>query len=321
MSSLGQAIDAKQLVKEFDGFRAVNGVDLSISYSEIFGLLGPNGAGKTTTIRMLTGILKPTKGKATVIGLDCNVDSLKLREKVGLLTETPSLYERLTVRQNLEFFAEIYSVPKNEIGQRIKSLAELFEISEKLDSTAGTLSKGMKQKVAIARSMIHDPEVLFFDEPTASLSPESAKVVRELILKLAKERNRTVFIATHNLTEAERLCDRVGIINNGRLVAVGKPEDLRSNMTGETTTIIRFLEWNDRINSFFNEEGISIIKENKDEKTVEIKLSDYIKDSVKLLNNLIKNGFAITEFYHNKPSLESIYLDLVQEEGDVNNND
>ena len=252
MSSSGVAIKTSRLTKFYETLKAVNEIDLDIHEGEIFGLLGPNGAGTTTTIRILAGILKPTFGNASVIGLDVVKDSLLIREKVGLLTENPSIYERLSVRHNLSFIAEIYGIPKELIQNKIEEIIELFDIEDKIDDSAGTLSKGMKQKVAIARAMIHDPDVLFLDEPTAALAPESAKIVRDQILKLAKEKKRTIFIATHNLDEAERLCDRVAIINKGKIVALGAPKELSSNMTGEVLTEIKFASWSEVIETMFN---------------------------------------------------------------------
>ncbi|MHA1303115.1 MAG: ATP-binding cassette domain-containing protein [Candidatus Heimdallarchaeaceae archaeon] len=314
MNSETLAIETSRLTKDYDSLRAVNEVDLKITRSEIFGLLGPNGAGKTTTIRLLAGILTPTFGDAKVIGLDTVEQSLELREKVGLLTETPSIYERLTVRQNLSFFAQIYGVKKEDIELKIDQLADIFEITEKLDVPAGTLSKGMKQKLAIARAMIHDPEVLFLDEPTASLAPESAKVVHDLIHKLAKERKRTFFIATHNLTEAERLCDRVAIINKGKLLAVGAPNELKSMMKGETITIIRFLKWDKEIEKFFEDTSYNVRNIDTDNRIIKLKLDEYEKQTPKILKDLISKNFQITEIYHQKPSLEKIYLELVEGE-------
>ncbi len=309
------AIEMEGLTKDFGALRAVNDLDIVIEESAIFSLLGPNGAGKTTTVRMLTGLLRPTIGGAKVLGLDISENLQEIRSRVGHLTETPALYERLTVRQNLDFFANLYKVPKTEIKSRIEEIVDLFELPEKLDEPAGSLSKGMKQKIAIARAMFHKPELIFLDEPTASLSPESAKVVREQIIKLAKKEKRTFFICTHNLFEAERLSTRVGIINHGILIAQGSPAELREMRKDETVTIIRFATWESRIKEFFEDMNIEIFEYNQDKKYVSVFIKDIEKQTPSIINSLTKNNFQLVEVKHEFPSLERIYLELIELEG------
>ncbi|MHA1200235.1 MAG: ABC transporter ATP-binding protein, partial [Candidatus Heimdallarchaeaceae archaeon] len=262
------AIETKMLTKDYEikknrekiFLRAVDDLNLKIEESEIYCLLGPNGAGKTSTTRLLTAILHPSIGSARILGTDIVEEASKVRSKVGLLTETPALYDRLTVRQNLNFIAKLYSIPKEDINPRIEEIIDLFDLTEKIDLSAGSLSKGMKQKVAIARAMIHNPPVLFLDEPTASLAPESAKVVREQIVKLSKKEKRTFFICTHNLFEAERLATRVGIINRGKIISEGSPAQLRELKKGDTTTVFRFSTWSDVIENHFHEGNYEILE-------------------------------------------------------------
>jgi ABC-2 type transport system ATP-binding protein len=299
----------------FHKLKAVDNLNLEIKEAEIYSLLGPNGAGKTTSVRMLTGLLRPTQGGASVLGLDIKENLQEIRGRVGHLTETPALYERLTVRQNLEFFAKLYKVPETEIKPRTEEIIDLFELPEKLDEPAGTLSKGMKQKVAIARAMFHNPELIFLDEPTASLSPESAKVVREQIIKLAKKEKRTFFICTHNLFEAERLSTRVGIINQGRLVAQGSPAELRELRKDETLTIFRFTTWEQNIREIFTDMNIEIIEQNQDKKYISTFIKDIEKQTPSIINSLTKNNFQLVEVKHEFPTLERIYLELVEMEG------
>jgi ABC-2 type transport system ATP-binding protein len=296
----------------FHKLKAVDELNLEIKEAEIYSLLGPNGSGKTTTVRMLTGLLRPTIGGAKVLGLDISDNLQEIRGRVGHLTETPALYERLTVRQNLDFFAKLYKVPETEIKPRIEEIADLFELPEKLDEPAGTLSKGMKQKVAIARAMFHEPELIFLDEPTASLSPESSKVIREQILKLAKKERRTFFICTHNLFEAERLSSRVGIINHGRLVAQGSPAELRELRKDETVTIFRFSTWENNTKGFFEDLKIEIIEQNQDQKYVSVIIKDIEKQTPSIINSLAKNNFQLVEVKHEFPTLERIYLELIE---------
>jgi ABC-2 type transport system ATP-binding protein len=296
----------------FHKLKAVDELNLEIKEAEIYSLLGPNGSGKTTTVRMLTGLLRPTIGGAKVLGLDISDNLQEIRGRVGHLTETPALYERLTVRQNLDFFAKLYKVPETEIKPRIEEIADLFELPEKLDEPAGTLSKGMKQKVAIARAMFHEPELIFLDEPTASLSPESSKVIREQILKLAKKERRTFFICTHNLFEAERLSSRVGIINHGRLVAQGSPAELRELRKDETVTVFRFSTWENNTKGFFEDLKIEIIEQNQDQKYVSVIIKDIEKQTPSIIGSLAKNNFQLVEVKHEFPTLERIYLELIE---------
>jgi ABC-2 type transport system ATP-binding protein len=227
-------IDATNLVKLFRANKgkadilAVDQVSLNIEEGEIFSLLGPNGAGKTTTIRMLAGILPVTSGYANVCGYDISGESDLVRKNVGILTETPGLYERLSGLKNMEYYGQLYGLSKSQSRSKTKELAHQFDLQDRLDTATGTYSKGMKQKLAIAKAMIHDPKVLFLDEPTAALDPVASKNVREMILELAKSKDQTIFINTHNLDEAERLADRIGIISRGQLITIGKPKELKT---------------------------------------------------------------------------------------------
>ena len=191
-------------------------------------LLGPNGAGKTTTVRMLTGLISPTEGEATVAGLPLRGNENRIRAQVGVLTETPSLYDRMRVADYLAFFGRLYGIPGVELGPRIEQFLRLFDLQDHRDKRIGSFSKGMKQKVALARALLHDPRVIFLDEPTSGLDPESARVLRDYILFLKEERRRTILVCTHNLDEAERLADYIGIISRGRLLRYSRAEELKT---------------------------------------------------------------------------------------------
>ncbi len=304
-------VETQGLTKKYDGFYAVNGLSLKINESEIFGLLGPNGAGKTTTVRLLTGMLEPSSGNASVLGLNSVTQSNKIRERVGILTETSSLYQRLSVRDNLDFFAKVHDIPKEERDLRIKNLVKQFDIADKENEAAGKLSKGMRQKVAIARAIIHSPEMLFLDEPTGSLSPEAAKMVRDLIVNLTKNENRTVFINTHNLSEAEKLCSRVGILEKGILIAIGKPSELRSLLHSDVVTVFRFKKWDKQISDYFSTSSIKIADEDKERLSVTLKLENIEESTPIIIKDLSRLNIDITEVRHNRPDLEQIYLELV----------
>ncbi|NPD88877.1 MAG: ABC transporter ATP-binding protein [Asgard group archaeon] len=312
------AVETSKLTKDYktkEAFlRAVDTLDLAIEESEIYSLLGPNGAGKTTSVRILAGLLRPTDGNAKVLGLDIIKDAQEIRSNVGLLTETPALYERLTVRRNLEFIADLYDVPKEEVKPRIEEIIDLFEISEKIDEPAGALSKGMKQKVAIARAMFHDPKIIFLDEPTASLAPESAKIVREQIQKLAKTEHRTFFICTHNLFEAEILSSRVGIINRGSLVAEGTPAELRDLHKDQRITVFRFTKWDNALKNFFEDLDLELIEIDQNQKSISAIIPQVEKQTPTIIENLVKQKYSMVEVRHEYPTLEKIYLELVETE-------
>jgi ABC-2 type transport system ATP-binding protein len=214
------------LTRRFGDVIAVDGLTLEIHPGEVFGFLGHNGAGKTTTVRLLNGLLAPDSGSARVLDLEPLNDGPALRRHTGVLTETPSLDERLTGRENLEIYADLYGVPRTEVASRIESLLEGFELAHRADEKAGAYSKGMKQRLALARALLHQPDVLFLDEPTSGLDPVGARRVHELITRLSQEQHRTVLLCTHNLAEAQKLCGRVAVLEQGRLVALGTPAEL-----------------------------------------------------------------------------------------------
>jgi ABC-2 type transport system ATP-binding protein len=216
---------ADGLTRHFGDVVAVDGLTLEVQPGEIFGFLGHNGAGKTTTVRLLNGVLAPSAGRARVLGLEPVDDGPALRRRTGVLTETPSLDERLTGRENLSIYADLYGVPPGEVARRVGELMGLFELAGRADDKVGDYSKGMKQRLALARALLHEPELLFLDEPTAGLDPVAARRVHEMITEFSHER-RTVFLCTHNLAEAQSLCDRVAVLEHGRLVALGTPAEL-----------------------------------------------------------------------------------------------
>jgi len=219
-------IETHNLTRHFGALVAVHGLNLQIARGEVFGFLGPNGAGKTTTVRLLNGVLNPTAGEIRVLGMDPIAQGPAVRRRTGVLTESPALYEPLSARENLLIFGELYDVPADVLRRRVDELLEMFGLTARADDKVAGYSKGMKQRLALARALIHAPDILFLDEPTAGLDPEAARQVTELIEHLSQEEGRTIFLCTHNLVEAERLCDRVGVIHRGELIAVGTPEEL-----------------------------------------------------------------------------------------------
>jgi len=219
-------IEVEQLARYFGSIKAVDELTFRVKEGEVFGLLGPNGAGKTTMVRLLNGVLTPSDGRARVLGFDPVAQGCELRRQTGVLTETPSLYERLTARENLAIFGALYGVPEPELSRRVDELLDFFELSGRADDKVGGFSKGMKQRLALARALFHEPPLLFLDEPTSGLDPEAARQVTQMIQQLSHQKGRTVFLCTHNLSEAQRLCDWVGVMNQGRLLALGTLAEL-----------------------------------------------------------------------------------------------
>ena len=212
--------------KRFGESWAVRELTLTVERGQVFGFLGPNGAGKTTTVRLLNGILEANQGSAAVLGMDPNTHGAEIRRHSGVLTENPSLYEALSARENLRFSGEVYGVPTDELPGRIDALLDRFGLLDRADDKVGVYSRGMKQRLAMARALLHEPEIVFLDEPSAGLDPAAARDMLELVGELSHRHGRTIFMCTHNLVEAERLCDVVGVIDRGRLRALGSPADL-----------------------------------------------------------------------------------------------
>ncbi len=222
-------ITTERLTRVFGANTAVNELSLTIEAGEVFGFLGHNGSGKTTTVRMLNGVIAPTAGAARVFGLDPMKDGHRIRARTGVLTETPALDNRLTALDTLRHFAEVYNVPKAVRNRRIDDLLDLFALGNRANAKVGGFSKGMRQRLALARTLIHDPDIIFLDEPTSGLDPVAIRDVHQMIEQLS-HRGRTVFLCTHNLVEAERLCDRIAVLAHGTVLAVGDIDRLSSHL-------------------------------------------------------------------------------------------
>src|SRR5208283_4021329 len=238
-------IETENLTRKFGNLTAVDSLTLHVDDGEVFGFLGPNGAGKTTTVRMLCCLISKTSGTARIADYEVGdeADALKIRKIIGLVPDNVGLYEDLTAYENLDFYGKLYKCKEAQRKENIQRFLTMMGLWEKRDVMAGTFSKGMKQKLAIARALIHEPRLLFMDEPTANLDPESAKTVRDFILELKKEK-RTIFLNTHNLDEAQRICDRIGILST-RLIATGTPQELERALSsggGARRTVVQLQE-------------------------------------------------------------------------------
>jgi ABC-2 type transport system ATP-binding protein len=299
------------LTRVFNGTVAIDRVTLEVSEGEVFGFIGPNGAGKTTTVRILCCLIGTTDGRAFIGEYECGrePDSMSIRQMVGLLPEAPGLYDRLSAYQNLDFYGKLYSVKDGERAERIKHLLTMLRIWKRKDEEVTTFSKGMMQKIAIARALVHSPKVLFLDEPTAGLDPEAAKTVREFILDLKKE-GGTIFLNTHNLYEAERLCDRIGVLKT-KLVALGSPDELAGKFWGKTTVVrvktvtpavLQALRALDFVADVQEQDGRLLIS-----------LDDPQARNPVIARTIMESGGEIQSITEHKRRLEDVYLKLMGE--------
>ena len=302
-------IKVEGLTKKFGALLAVDNVSFEIKEGEVFGFLGPNGAGKTTTIRMITTLISKTGGKVSVGGLDTDEpkNRPRIRKMIGLLPENPGLYDKLSVYRNLEFFADLYGVSPADKKERIERYLKMLGLWERRNDTVGGFSKGMRQKIALIRAVLHDPKYLFLDEPTSGLDPEASRTVRDLILEL-KKKDRIIFLNTHNLDEASRICDRVGIINQ-KLLAVDSPDRLESRLYGSGTEIeLQSVTGMKSVAERVKGVRKAIAKDNK-------LLLDCDPGAVPdVVRALVKNGAEIMSVEQTKHSLEDVYFKLLKKE-------
>jgi len=309
-------IEVEKLTKKFGSYVAVNHLNFSVDEGEVFGLLGPNGAGKTTTVRMLAGLISCSEGSAKVKGYVINSDSLKVRETVGVLTENPSLYEKLTAYENMDFFAQAYGLTEpTKKNQRIKEMLEFFGLWERRNDKVGTFSKGMKQKLAIARALVHKPSVIFLDEPTSGLDPESSKEVRDLIAQLSYQEKSTILLCTHHLEDAEKLCSRVMIINKGTSVIVGTPDGLRNKISGTPTVEVTLETVNSKlVEAVKNVSEVKQVTIDEESCTLTATMQNIQLVTPKIVKSLVEAGGLILGVKVIRPSLEEAYLKLIKEE-------
>jgi len=303
-------ITARGLTRRFGDLVAVDGLHLDVRQGEVFGFLGPNGAGKTTTVRMLAALIAPSGGEATVAGCRVGRENGRLRSKVGVLTETPGLYKRLSAYDNLAFFARLQGVAN--VRGSVERYLKLFELWDRRNDLVGTFSKGMRQKLAVARALVHEPSVLFLDEPTAGLDPEAAKTVRDLIESL-RSGERTTFLCTHNLDEADRLCDRVALFKS-RLIRVGEPAALRDEMYGRRT-VVHLANYREGLEEEIGlpfVHGVEVI----DRKLI-VSLDDPDVDNPPLVRRLVEMGAEVQYVNELRVSLEDMYLDLMEGNDDA----
>ncbi len=303
------------LRRDFGRVTAVHDLSFSVADGEIFGLLGPNGAGKTTTVRMLAGLIRPTAGEATVNGHAIGQGSQRIRALTGILTESPGLHEKLTARQNLEYYGRLYGIQGRSLRAAVDRYLDVVGMAEQANRRVGTFSKGMRQKIAIARALLHEPEVIYLDEPTSGLDPSAAKTVRDFVATL-RERGRSIVVCTHNLDEAERLCDRIGIMQ-GRLLRVDTPAAMRRHGRNPTVRV--------QLNGARGPESfIEVLArlpfvlgaQPREDRSLLVEVNDPHGETPDLVAALVNAGARITGVREESATLEEVYLRLVGELGE-----
>ena len=303
-------IDVKDLTKKFGDVLAVENLTFRVDEGEVFGLLGPNGAGKTTTIRMLCCLISKTSGEAKVAGYEIGTeaDCLKIRKVIGLVPDNVGLFDELSAYENLDYYGKLYECSQQERKENIKYFLQLLDLWDKRDQPVSDFSKGMKQKVSIARALIHQPELLFFDEPTANLDPESSRVVRDIILQLKKE-GKTIFINTHNLDEAQRICDRIGILKT-KLLAINTPEQLEQSVWG-SKTLIQVEKMNAAILAAVKKrspKGLAV-----DGNKIILDVTNPMKENPDFVQSIVSAGGRVQAVTQWNPGLEETYLKVIKE--------
>jgi ABC-2 type transport system ATP-binding protein len=305
------AIQTHELTRDFGAVRAVDNLTLEVPTGIIFGYLGPNGSGKTTTIRLLLGLLEPTSGKAEVLGFDTRTQDQAIRERAGALLEYSGLYERLSAEENLDFYGRVWHMTAGERKARAQELLTHFKLWDRRDEGAGTWSRGMKQKLAVARAIFHRPKLIFLDEPTAGLDPVAAVALRDDLARLAAREGVTVFLTTHNLVEAEKLCSQVAVIRQGKLLALGHPDELRARGGGPRMDVI---------GRGFTETVLARLRARPEVATAEVsngRLTLTLRDGAEtapLVTELVGAGAQVEEVRRGQASLEDVFLTLMDEE-------
>ncbi len=309
-------IEAEGLTKDFNDFRAVDNATFSVDAGSVLAVLGPNGAGKTTIVRMLTSLLKPTAGWARVAGYDVVKQPAQVRANVGVLTEQHGLYERMKAIDYLDFFGRVYKLSNEECRRRAVELLERFGLAEAMNKRLGDYSKGMKQKLALVRAMLHNPPVLLFDEPTSAMDPQSAKLVRDAIIELQRDR-RTIILTTHNLNEAQILADRIAVIRRGRIIANGTFAELSQRFVGNPMMEIQFVQ---PLNGLAGELSGMVEVVDCGERSLRYRTTDPQATNPAVLRKLAAHGVDVVTLSEVRQSLEAVYLQIVTEDEEAEAN-
>ena len=308
-------IEVKNLTKMFKDFVAVDSISFNVKKGEIFGLLGPNGAGKSTTIRMLCTLSRPTKGTATIGGYDIVKNDTEVRKLVGIVSEKMIMYNRLTAKENLFFFGKLFSLPRNVLSKRTDDLLELVQLTKWKNSQVGTFSTGMRQRMNVIRALLGMPQVLFLDEPTLGLDPQSTVEIREFIRKVNRESNITILITTHMMGEADLLCDRIGIIDHGKIVALDTSTNLKKMISGANTTILTLEISNLTPELVTMVRALECVEAVSQENSNHLKIHAHGDDAFNTIIDAIRASKAKIDSIQNiQPTLEDVFLHVTGHE-------
>ena len=310
-----EAIVIKNLTKKFGDLAAVDHVSFSVKQGEIFGLLGPNGAGKTTLIRLLSTLTRSTEGTATVAGYDISKEDSKVREHIGLVSEKMIMYDRLTAKENLKLFGKLYDIPNDVLEKRIYKLLKLVRMLKWKDAQIGTFSTGMKQRINVARGLLNMPGILFLDEPTLGLDPQSTSEIREFIKRVNIENKTTIILTTHMMIEADMLCDRIGIIDKGKIVALDTSENLKKILAGTDTKSIELEISNLTTNLLSLLKGLDCVKSIIQNNPTHIKIRAIGEEAFdSIIDTVRKNDGKIKSINDLEPTLEDVFLHITGHE-------
>lgn len=307
-------VEVTNLTKKFKELTAVDHITFNIEEGEIFGLLGPNGAGKSTTIRMLCTLLRPTQGEAKVSSYDVQKEPAKVREKIGLVAEKIILYDRLTAFENLRLFGKLHHWNNQAINKKAQEVLELVKMEKWKDKLTGTFSTGMKQRVNIARALLNEPEVMFLDEPTLGLDPQTTRAIRKFILEL-KEKGITILVTTHIMAEAEMLCDRIGIIDRGKIVALDDTKGLKKLISGEDKKVFDLEVANLKDLTINSLKSLDFVNNVSQEKAYKIKIHAQGEDALgKIIDVVRKDNGKIRNVATIEPNLEDVFIHITGRE-------
>jgi ABC-2 type transport system ATP-binding protein len=307
----GTAICLEALTRDFGAVRAVDHLSMEVPAGIVFGFLGPNGAGKTTTIRLLLGLLEPTSGHCQVLGFDSVTQASEVRAHSGALLEYSGLYEQLSAEENLEFYGRTYLMPAGERRRRIQEILESIGLWERRKEPVGKWSRGQKQKLALARTLLHQPPLVLLDEPTAGLDVMSAMEVRESLASLAAQHGVTVFLTTHNMAEAEKLCSLVAVIRQGSLVALGNPDALRSRAGGPRLEIVGRNFTAAALDKLRSQPEVAAVQTNNGHLVIDLRQQT---EAAPLVSLLVGEGAQVEEVHRGKATLEEAFVELMEEE-------
>ncbi len=304
-------IEVNNLTKMFGKFTAVDDISFDVKKGEIFGLLGPNGAGKSTTLRVLSTLARPTKGTATIGGYDIVKSDTKVRELIGIVSEKMIMYNRLTAKENLWFFGSLFNIPKDTLNKRIDVLLELVQLTQWKNSQVGTFSTGMRQRMNVVRALLNMPQVLFLDEPTLGLDPQSSVEIREFIKKLNRENGTTVVLTTHMMVDADLLCDRIAIVDHGKIVALDTSVNLKKLVSGADTAIIKLNIPNLSLGLIEKLRVLDCADNIAQEGETELKILAHGQEAFdNIIDAIRRNGGKISSMEHVQPTLEDVFLHI-----------